>query len=79
MELSVRDWGLLELLLPQAGRIVNKQKILRALCGWDNEITLNAVEQYVHRLQAKLEPGGVVIRTVRGLGYMLDRAPDDSG
>jgi two-component system OmpR family response regulator len=79
LDLSVRDWGLLELLVPQAGRIVSKQRLLQALSGWGDEITLNAVEQYVHRLRAKLEPGGVVIRTVRGLGYMLERAPDNAG
>lgn len=71
IELSLRDWGLLELLVPRAGKIVSKEQIVQSLCGWGGEITLNAVEQYVHRLRAKLEPAGVVIRTVRGLGYML--------
>lgn len=60
----------------RSGRIVNKEQILQALCGWEKEITLNAVEVYIHRLRTKLEPAGVIIRTVRGLGYLLEKADE---
>jgi two-component system OmpR family response regulator len=76
LDLSAREWGVLEYLLPRAGRIVGKEQILQALCGWDGEISLNAIEKYVSRLRAKLEPAGVRIRAVRGLGYYMEK-PDD--
>lgn len=45
------------------------------LCEWGEEVSTNAIEVYVHRLRKKLEPGGVKIATVRGLGYCLEREP----
>jgi two-component system OmpR family response regulator len=42
------------------------------LCEWGEEVSGNAIEVYVHRLRKKLEPGGVHIVTVRGLGYRLE-------
>ena len=73
LELPAREWSVLEFLLPRAGRIVAKELILQSLCGWGGEISTNAVEAYVSRLRAKLEPAGVHIRTVRGLGYLLEK------
>lgn len=75
LELPAREWSVLEFLLPRAGRIVGKEQILQSLCGWNEEISINAVEAYVSRLRTKLEPAGVHIRTVRGLGYLLEK-PD---
>jgi two-component system OmpR family response regulator len=43
------------------------------LCEWGEEVSSNAIEVYVHRLRKKLEPSGVKIATVRGLGYCLER------
>ena len=37
----------------------------------------NAIEVYVHRLRKKLEPAGVTVRTIRGLGYLLEKAAHD--
>lgn len=73
LELPAREWSVLEFLLPRAGRIVSKEQIMQSLCGWDEEISTNAVEAYISRLRAKLEPAGVHIRTVRGLGYLLEK------
>jgi len=39
----------------------------------------NAIEVYVHRLRRKLEPAGVAIRTIRGLGYLLEKTPHATG
>ena len=53
--------------------------LVSARYGWDEEVGANAIEVYVHRLRRKLEPAGVVIRTIRGLGYLLEKpanAPD---
>ncbi len=74
LDLPAREWSVLEFLLPRAGRIVGKEQILQSLCGWNDEISINAVEAYISRLRAKLEPAGVHIRTVRGLGYLLEKA-----
>ncbi|HNA82228.1 MAG TPA: winged helix-turn-helix domain-containing protein, partial [Thiobacillaceae bacterium] len=42
-------------------------------CGYGEEVSANAIEVYVHRLRKKLEPAGVGIRTLRGLGYLMDK------
>jgi two-component system, OmpR family, response regulator len=74
LELSARETGVLEVLLLRSGRLVSKDQIAEKLCEWDDEISNNAVEVYVHRLRKKLENGGVKIGTVRGLGYTLEKA-----
>jgi len=74
LELSVREAGILEVLLLRAGRAVTKEQLLEALYTWDAEISLNAIEVYVHRLRKKLEPAGIQVRTFRGLGYCIDKA-----
>ena len=72
IELSAREVGLLEILLQRAGRLVSKHQLVNHLCEWGDEVSGNAIEVYVHRLRKKLEPGGVLIVTVRGLGYRLE-------
>ena len=69
IELSARELGLLEILLRRAGRLVSKDQLVSHLCEWGEEVSGNAIEVYVHRLRRKLEPDGVRIVTVRGLGY----------
>ncbi len=76
LDLSARELGLLEILLQRAGRLVSKEQLVDHLCEWGEEVSNNAIEVYVHRLRRKLEPGGVRIATVRGLGYCLQRLPD---
>lgn len=72
LELTGREWDVLEHLMLAAPRVVAKSKLADSLSRWDNEITTNAVEIYVSRLRAKLAPAAVTIRTVRGIGYRLD-------
>lgn len=76
LDLSARELGLLETLLQRPGRLVSKDQLVDHLCEWGDELTTNAIEVYVHRLRKKLEPGGVRIVTVRGLGYCLERSGD---
>ncbi|HYM28582.1 MAG TPA: response regulator transcription factor [Steroidobacteraceae bacterium] len=76
LELSARELGLLESLLQRPGRLVSKDQLVDHLCEWGDEVTTNAIEVYVHRLRKKLEPGGIRIVTVRGLGYCLERSGD---
>lgn len=77
LELSARELGILEFLFSRPGRIVSKRQLVEYLCNCDQEISLNAVEVYVHRLRKKLEAGGVRISTARGLGYCLERQQDE--
>lgn len=73
VDLSARELGLLEVLLRRSGRLVSKNQLVEHLCEWGEEVSSNAIEVYVHRLRRKLEPGGVRILTVRGLGYSLEK------
>jgi two-component system OmpR family response regulator len=73
LDLSGRELNLLEILLSRAGRMVSKEHLVSHLCEWGEEVSPNAIEVYVHRLRKKLEPGGVRIVTVRGLGYSLEK------
>ncbi len=72
VDLPRRELSLLEVLLVHRGQVVEKQALHDKLFGFDDEAGVNAVEIYVHRLRKKLEPAGVRIRTVRGLGYLLE-------
>ena len=72
MELGPREWTVMEYLMLQAPKPANKDKLLQALTGWDKEITPNAVEVYISRLRAKLEPHGIALRSIRGFGYRLE-------
>ena len=73
VELSAREVAVLETLLFRLGKVVSKDQLIESLCTWGEEVSPNAIEVYIHRLRKKLEPGGVAIRTVRGLGYLMDR------
>jgi two-component system OmpR family response regulator len=73
VELSVREWAVLEYLLQHGGRVVSKQQIIEAILPWGDDLTLNAVEVYVSRLRLKIADAGVAIRTIRGFGYMLEQ------
>jgi len=71
VELTAREWLILECLAVNAGRIVSKERLQQAIASWDEALTPNAVEVYVSRLRAKLGDAAA-IRTIRGLGYRLD-------
>ena len=76
VELSARELAVVELLLLREGRVVTKQQIVDHLYGWEDVSTSNAVEVFVYRLRRKLEASGVDIRTVRGMGYLIEKAGD---
>lgn len=78
LDLNAREWAALEFLATRVNRVVNKDQLMQSLYSWDEEITPNAIEKFVSRLRSKLEPAGIVIRTVRGLGYYLEK-PSDAG
>ena len=72
IELSAREWAVLEYLMQHASRVVSKQQIIDAILPWGEEVTLNAVEVYVSRIRAKIAQAGIAIKTIRGFGYMLE-------
>ena len=76
LELAGREWAVLEVLLAKVERVVSKDAIIQAVANWGEELSLNAIEVYVSRLRAKLEPAGIRIRTVRGFGYILEEYKD---
>jgi two-component system, OmpR family, response regulator len=76
LELAAREWAVLEVLLARVEKIVSKESIIQSVAGWGDELSPNAIEVYVSRLRAKLEPANVRIRTVRGFGYMLEEYKD---
>lgn len=73
LQLSAREYGVLEILLLQVGKVVAKERIAQRLASDGEGLTDNAIEIYVHRLRKRLETYGVAIRTVRGLGYLLEQ------
>ena len=73
LELSAREFAVLELLLMREGKVVSKEHMVNHLYGWGDEVGANAIEVYVHRIRRKLEPLGCEIRTVRGMGYLVER------
>lgn len=75
VDLSVRELAVLELLLMRESRVVTKQQIVDHLYGWEEASSSNTIEVFVYRLRKKLEPYGVDIRTIRGMGYLIER-PD---
>ena len=72
IELTPREWSILEYLFLHLGAVVSKEKMLHAISDWNDSLGANAIEVYVSRLRAKLEGTGVTIRTVRGVGYRLE-------
>lgn len=73
VELTAREWLVLECLVRRVGLIVSKERLLQAVSGPDQDISANAVETHISRLRSKIGDAAV-IRSLRGLGYRLDEA-----
>jgi DNA-binding response OmpR family regulator len=74
IELSAREWAVLEHLMQNSSRVVSKQQIIDAILPWGEEVTLNAVEVYVSRIRSKIDSAGISIKTIRGFGYLLEQS-----
>jgi two-component system OmpR family response regulator len=72
LELSPREWMLLDLLLAQRDKVVTKDQIAESWAVDRSESGPGSIEVYIHRLRRKLEGSALAIRTVRGLGYLLE-------
>ena len=73
VELTAREWLLLECLVRRTGQVVSKERVQQAVANPEQDISANAIEVHVSRLRAKLGDAAV-IRSLRGLGYRLEEA-----
>lgn len=71
VELKPREFDLLHELMLNAGRVLSRERLESRLYPWGGEVGSNAIEVHIHHLRRKLAPG--LIRTVRGVGYMMLR------
>ncbi|MGZ8983452.1 MAG: response regulator [Methylotenera sp.] len=71
VELSAREFALLHELLLHVGRVQSREQLEQHLYGWGEEVESNSVEVHIHHLRKKL--GADLIRTLRGVGYVIDR------
>ena len=72
LNFSARELAVLEILMLKVGKVVNKEQMLEKLCNFDEDISDNALEVYLHRVRKKLDHSDISIRTIRGLGYLLE-------
>lgn len=75
LELTAREYALLEMLVRRPGRAYSRSQLEEAMYGWDQEVASNSVEVHIHHLRQKL--GVEWIRTLRGIGYALSPPKDD--
>ncbi len=71
VELSSREYDLLQVFMLNAGRVLNREQLEQHLYKWGSEVSSNAVEVHIYHLRRKLRPD--LIETVRGVGYVLRR------
>ena len=76
LDIPARELGLLEILFMRAGKVVAKEAIIQSLTAFDDDLSANAIEQYVSRLRKRLARHGLTVRTARGIGYYLDKLVD---
>jgi two-component system response regulator TctD len=76
LSLPPREHAVLELLIAQPGSPVSKQRLSDRMCTLDEALSPEAIDIYIHRLRKRLEPSGLRIRTLRGLGYLLETHDD---
>ncbi|MBB4860421.1 two-component system response regulator TctD [Novosphingobium chloroacetimidivorans] len=72
LELRRREWAVLDALATRAGQIVSRETLQAEVFGYDEPVGPNAIEVNITRVRGKLAPDGPAIRTVRGVGYLLD-------
>jgi two-component system OmpR family response regulator len=72
LELTAREFALLEVLASRHNRVTPREHVIEALCTWNDALTDNGLDIAVHRLRRKLAGSDVNLRTVRGLGYLLE-------
>lgn len=72
LDLTAREFGLLEALAVRMRRVTNRVQLIEALCAWDQDLTDNGLDIAIYRVRRKLKASGASVRTIRGLGYLLE-------
>lgn len=72
VDISPREYAVLHMLLENEGKVMSRSRLEDGLYSWDGEVESNAIEVYIHHLRKKL--GSSLIRTIRGVGYIIDPA-----
>lgn len=75
INLSRREFSLLHKLLENAGRVLSREHLTQSLYGWGEDVDSNALEVHIHNLRKKF--GQEFIRTIRGIGYMIDKSKEE--
>lgn len=78
-DLNSREWALMAFLAQSSNRVVTKEDIAGALYGAEGDVSINAIEQIMSRFRKRLADTGLLLHTVRGLGYYLEVARGESG
>ena len=73
VDLAPREFDVLLALMLKAGRVVTRDQLESALYEWDRSVESNTIEVHVHHLRRKTYPG--LIRTVRGVGFLVEALP----
>lgn len=76
LSISSREMAILELMLMHAGKVMSKDRIAQHLASDVDVLADNAIEVYIHRIRKHIESHQVVIKTIRGLGYLLEAKSD---
>lgn len=71
LNVSPKEFAILSKLISNRGRVFSKEQLLQSLYTWDDEVDSNTVEVHIHHLRKKI--GNNIIRTIRGIGYIIDR------
>lgn len=69
--------AVLAALILRAGQVVVKRRLAQQVGSWEDEVSIGTVEVYIHRLRKRLAQYGIEIKTIHGLGYLLE--PCDAG
>jgi len=74
IDMSAKEFALLQELMQNAGRVLSREQLEQRLYPWGEEVESNAIEVHIHHLRRKLAPE--LIRTIRGVGYLLPKEAD---
>lgn len=78
LDLPAREFEVLLELMSPPGRVVSKRSLSDKLSGFDDALAVNALEAFISRLRRKLQGSGATIRTLRGLGYVVEPQDGDA-
>jgi len=75
LTLTAKEFALVQMLAMKAGQVQAKEQLLSRLSDFEQDTSANALDILIHRLRKKLDGSTLVIRTLRGFGYLLEHKP----